>query len=81
MAHHKVSKDHCIVSLAKSFDIFGNPVVLKVKDQPTYNSLLGALISIGIYIFSYYSFLSMVFELYNRTSPNIVTRIEYTPHP
>jgi hypothetical protein len=72
---------HFLIGFAKSLDIFGSPVVLKVRNQPSYNSLLGAFFSIGIYAFSYYSFISMVIELYNRESPNIVTRIDYTPHP
>lgn len=69
------------VSLLYSLDLFGKRVELLQKKEEEHHTLTGAVISLGIIIFTSISFLNMVIDLFSYSSPNIVSKVESTPNP
>ena len=63
------------------FDLYGVPINLLIKRKETYNSILGSLVSLFLIGLTAYSFISMVIDMFERKSPNIIQKIEFTPNP
>ncbi|CAD8114123.1 unnamed protein product [Paramecium sonneborni] len=65
----------------KSFDLFGHPIELQIKKDNEYHTFLGILSSIGILTLIFYSFLSLLIDMINRTNPSVLQNIEYQANP
>jgi hypothetical protein len=62
-------------------DQFGKPINLLVKKNNIYHTPIGAFVSMGIIAFTLFSTYSLVLDLFNQTSPNIVSILEFTTDP
>jgi hypothetical protein len=60
-------------------DIFGIPVSLTVKRHPTYNSAVGGTLSLFVLGILAYSLSEMLKNMYSRSQPKILTKVEYNP--
>ncbi|CAD8089484.1 unnamed protein product [Paramecium primaurelia] len=67
--------------LLLSIDMFGSQINLQVKKENEYHTIFGVLMSIGILALIYYSFLSLVIDMIDRKSPNVIQNIQYQANP
>ncbi|CAD8188107.1 unnamed protein product [Paramecium pentaurelia] len=67
--------------LLLSIDMFGSQINLQVKKENEYHTIFGVLMSIGILTLIYYSFLSLVIDMIDRKSPNVIQNIQYQANP
>jgi hypothetical protein len=67
--------------LLSFIDLFGTPVSLLQKRNERYTTVFGALVSMGIVVFTAISFINMMADLFERGSPNVVSNVEFTPNP
>lgn len=58
--------------LLLSLDIFGSEINLQIKKENEYHTGFGIIISLAILSLVYYSFLSLVIDMIERKSPNVL---------
>jgi hypothetical protein len=63
------------------FDAFGVSVSLLQKKRERYNTILGGILSLAILSLTLVSFITMLNDLFSRSSANIVSKVEWTAHP
>jgi hypothetical protein len=59
-------------SILYKIDMFGTPINLQIKKENEYHTFFGVIMSIGIVAFIYYSFLSLIIDMLNRSEPNVL---------
>ena len=62
-----------ILTKIKEQDGFGKGVGLNFRGQNAFQTTVGGFISIGIWVFFFFIFMSGVNDWYNKTNPEIVT--------
>ncbi|CAK58972.1 unnamed protein product (macronuclear) [Paramecium tetraurelia] len=67
--------------LLLNIDMFGSQINLQIKKENEYHTIFGMLMSLGILTLIYYSFLSLVIEMIERKSPNVLQNIQYQAFP
>ncbi len=63
------------------FDLFGSSVNILYKKKEQYNTIIGTIVSFGIIAFTSFSFINMIVDMFARQSPNIVSKLEFSPDP
>lgn len=66
-----------IASLFLSMDAFGSPLNIQVRKDPCFRTIPGSVVSLGILTFCFYSFASLIINLYNQTNPNVISNVEF----
>jgi hypothetical protein len=61
--------------------MFGVPITLLIKRNQTYNTMIGSTLSLFIYGLCMYSFMLLSYDMLSRSSPTVVSKVEYTPNP
>jgi hypothetical protein len=62
-------------------DLFGHPINLMMKKQQMYHTIPGTLVSVGILIFTLFSFVSLLLEMLDGLNPNVVSTSTFTKDP
>ncbi|KAL4470928.1 hypothetical protein ABPG72_005962 [Tetrahymena utriculariae] len=74
-------KSHCLVEAIKNIDIYGVPIGVNLKNEQTYKTIFGAMMSLQRFIlFGFYCYLPCQ-ELFNKSNPQIVTSEEQVLNP
>ncbi|EAR82622.1 zinc knuckle protein, putative (macronuclear) [Tetrahymena thermophila SB210] len=74
-------KANQLLDAIKSVDIYGVPIGVNFKNEQTYKTLFGAMMSISIFIlFGFQCYLSCQ-ALFNKSDPQIITSEQYVRNP